>query len=182
MRRRFQAALAVGLLSTVTGVVPAGAYDPITWYTSDGGGANSVVAGPYKLGGTIGQPDAGTLSGGTFKMCGGFWVGGRTAVTGVGADEAPKIAFRFYRATPNPVRARSQIAFDLPAEAQAQLSIYDVAGRAVRIEDWGTLPAGHHERTWNAMDGSGRPLASGVYFLHFAAGNERAVQRVLVIR
>ena len=181
MRRRFQAAFAIGLLFTVR-VVPAKAYDPITWYTFDGGGVTGVVAGTYKFGGTMGQPDPGTLTGGNFKLSGGFWIGGTTQVTGIVPHEPPKIAFRFSRATPNPVRARSQIAFDLPAETQAQLSIYDVAGRVVRIEDWGTLPAGHHERTWNAVDGTGRRLSSGVYFLRFAAGNERGVQRVLVIR
>ena len=182
MSRRLLAALAGTLISIVTGVGSAGAYDPITWYTFDGGGVSGVVAGSYKLGGTIGQPDAGTLSGGNFTLSGGFWIGGRTQVTGVGPNEPPKIAFRFYRATPNPVRARSRLAFDLPAEGPAQLSIYDVAGRAVRTEDWGTLPAGHHERTWNAVDGNGRRLGSGVYFLRFAAGSERAVQRVLVLR
>ena len=50
-----------------------GGYD-LTWNTVDGGGAMNATGGPYTLGGTIGQPDAGTaLTGGEFTLVGGFW-------------------------------------------------------------------------------------------------------------
>ena len=55
----------------------------IDWYTIDGGGGTSS-GGPYTLSGTIGQPDAGTLGGGSFVLDGGFW-GGVFAVQRVGA-------------------------------------------------------------------------------------------------
>ena len=44
----------------------------ITWYTVDGGGGTSTN-GVYTVSGTIGQPDAGTLTGGNFTLQGGFW-------------------------------------------------------------------------------------------------------------
>lgn len=44
----------------------------INWFTIDGGGGTSV-GGSYSVRGTIGQPDAGTLSGGNFTITGGFW-------------------------------------------------------------------------------------------------------------
>ena len=46
----------------------------ISWYTIDGGGAQDLVGEPYTLSGTIGQFDAGTQSGGTYNLNGGFWV------------------------------------------------------------------------------------------------------------
>jgi len=55
----------------------------IDWFTIDGGGGTSS-GGPYTLSGTIGQPDAGRLSGGTFVIEGGFW-GGAFAVQQVGS-------------------------------------------------------------------------------------------------
>src|ERR1044071_1961748 len=55
----------------------------IDWYTIDGGGGTSS-GGPYSLSGTIGQPDAGILSGGNYVLQGGFW-GGVFAVQQVGA-------------------------------------------------------------------------------------------------
>jgi hypothetical protein len=45
----------------------------------DGGGGLSS-AGAYTLGGTVGQPDAGTLSGGRYALEGGLWPGLLTRV------------------------------------------------------------------------------------------------------
>ncbi len=50
-----------------------GGYD-LTWNTIDGGGVTFSTGGAYSLGGTIGQADAGTMSGGSYTLNGGFWV------------------------------------------------------------------------------------------------------------
>jgi hypothetical protein len=55
----------------------------IDWFTIDGGGGTST-GGVYSVSGTIGQPDAGHLSGGNFTLDGGFW-GIITTVQTVGA-------------------------------------------------------------------------------------------------
>ena len=44
----------------------------IDWQTIAGGGGTST-GGPYSLTGTIGQPDAGAMSGGNYSLQGGFW-------------------------------------------------------------------------------------------------------------
>ncbi|HWF18128.1 MAG TPA: hypothetical protein VG754_02630 [Verrucomicrobiae bacterium] len=44
----------------------------INWYKVAGGGGTSTT-GSYALSGTIGQPDAGTMSGGAYTLTGGFW-------------------------------------------------------------------------------------------------------------
>lgn len=49
-------------------------YD-LSWYTIDGGGATFSTGGSYSLGGSIGQPDAGVVSGGSYTLNGGFWAG-----------------------------------------------------------------------------------------------------------
>ncbi len=42
------------------------------WWTVDGGGGQST-GGVFTVSGTIGQPDAGRMSGGQFTLEGGFW-------------------------------------------------------------------------------------------------------------
>jgi len=42
------------------------------WDTIDGGGGTST-GGVYSVSGTVGQPDAGRLSGGNYTLEGGFW-------------------------------------------------------------------------------------------------------------
>src|SRR5256885_1506378 len=44
----------------------------IDWFTVDGGGGTST-GGVFSVSGTIGQPDAGHMSGGNFTIDGGFW-------------------------------------------------------------------------------------------------------------
>ena len=44
----------------------------IDWFTIDGGGGTST-GGVFSVSGTIGQPDAGHMSGGNFTVDGGFW-------------------------------------------------------------------------------------------------------------
>jgi len=58
----------------------------LDWSTIDGGGGTSS-GGQYTLSGTIGQPDAGSMTGGTFTLQGGFWPGIIVQSTG----EAPTL-------------------------------------------------------------------------------------------
>jgi hypothetical protein len=44
----------------------------LDWYSMDGGGGSST-GGVYAVQGTLGQPDAGQLSGGQYTLSGGFW-------------------------------------------------------------------------------------------------------------
>src|ERR1700692_3967957 len=64
------AALVFGMLASQA----QGQSYSIDWFTIDGGGGTSS-GGAYTLSGTIGQPDAGQLSGGNFTLDGGFWGG-----------------------------------------------------------------------------------------------------------
>ena|SRR5438093_650841 len=65
--------MVLALLLGAAASAPAQSYS-IDWFTIDGGGGTST-GGPYTLSGTIGQPDAGNLSGGNFTLLGGFWSG-----------------------------------------------------------------------------------------------------------
>ncbi len=44
----------------------------VTWSTIDGGGGRST-GGTYAIEGTIGQPDAGAMTGGNYTLTGGYW-------------------------------------------------------------------------------------------------------------
>ncbi|NIM93923.1 MAG: hypothetical protein GTO18_09465 [Anaerolineales bacterium] len=44
----------------------------LTWWTVDGGGGEST-SGTFSVNGTMGQHDAGTMSGGSYGLSGGFW-------------------------------------------------------------------------------------------------------------
>ena len=64
------------LFRSTTVTAQTGGDYSLTWTTLDGGGATMAEGGNYALGGTIGQSDAGRVSGGDFVLHGGFWPGG----------------------------------------------------------------------------------------------------------
>jgi hypothetical protein len=63
-------ALTVGLTRTA-----AGQTIDLSWSSIDGGGAMFTTGGNLELSGTIGQMDAGMMTGGAFELSGGFWAG-----------------------------------------------------------------------------------------------------------
>ena len=62
-----------GLLTTATLLVAGEPEFAITRYTIDGGGVMQSAGGEFDLSGTIGQSDAGVMTGGDFQLSGGFW-------------------------------------------------------------------------------------------------------------
>jgi len=54
------------------GLALAQEYD-LSRHTIDGGGVLHSTGGAFELSGTIGQPDAGEMTGGVFSLTGGFW-------------------------------------------------------------------------------------------------------------
>lgn len=73
MNRTTRDALGVLVMLSIVcvGVALAGEY-AIDWHTVDGGGG-TATGGDFELSGTIGQPDAGVMIGGSFALTGGFW-------------------------------------------------------------------------------------------------------------
>ncbi len=67
-----------GILGTLTITAVLVAVGPpefeISRSTIDGGGAMRSTGGDFEVSGTIGQADAGALSGDDFTLTGGFWV------------------------------------------------------------------------------------------------------------
>jgi hypothetical protein len=85
--------LALGLLLLATAACPANAQSySIDWHTIDGGGG-TCTNGQYSLSGTVGQPDAGTMSGGNYTLRGGFWSVGA-------AVQTPGAPYLWVRLTP----------------------------------------------------------------------------------
>lgn len=65
------------LLSSIALAQSGDSYD-LTWSTIDGGGYTFSEGGGYALGGTVGQPDVGALTGGGYTLTGGFWCSAAT--------------------------------------------------------------------------------------------------------
>jgi len=94
-----------------------------------------------------------------------------------GIEEAPGI-----HAAPNPMTSGANLSFQSIGFSPLTLSIYDTAGRLVRTQDLGALPAGSHTHYWDGRDASGSALASGVYFVRLSSTEQQASARVVLVR
>jgi hypothetical protein len=73
-------------------------------------------------------------------------------------------AFRLYQNYPNPFNPETSISYRLSVSAWIVLSIYDVRGHTIRRYDEGEKWGGDYEVVWDGRDGTGRSVASGMYF------------------
>jgi hypothetical protein len=83
---------------------------------------------------------------------------------------------------PNPVRANAWISFALPATGEAELRIFDAAGRLVRALELGTRPAGVHRVEWDGIDTAGRAAPSGRYVLRLREGECETSSSLVLLR
>lgn len=89
---------------------------------------------------------------------------------------------RLGRPAPNPSTGSVRLAVQLPARVRLDVTVFDVAGRAVRTLHGGEAAAGTHSLEWDGRDSSGQPTSSGLYFVRARAGAEERWQRVVRAR
>jgi VCBS repeat-containing protein len=95
---------------------------------------------------------------------------------------AAEVAERpLYRIFPNPARGMTSILYELTAVTAVHASIYDVAGRRVRVLLDGSQSPGRRVLQWNARDDAGNLVPSGVYFVHMQIG-ARQLHRKFILQ
>lgn len=99
--------------------------------------------------------------------------------TGVAAGVT---ALRLSGAFPNPARGLVAWTLELPAAANVEWSVHDVAGREVWREEGAVRPAGRIALRWDGRDASGRPAAAGVYLARVRAGEAAFTRRFALLR
>lgn len=76
----------------------------------------------------------------------------------------------------------TELFFSLQQAEAAEVGIFDVAGRQVRVLRQGILDSGAHRVGWDGRDGSGRAVASGVYFFRLRTAAATQSAKTLVVR
>ena len=99
----------------------------------------------------------------------------------VAGDNLPD-AFGISAVYPNPFNSSVRIEFSLAEEGSATVDIYDLlAARVATLVDR-HIQQGVYSVTWNAKTDESEDLPSGVYFCKLRVGNERATQKITLLR
>ncbi|MBU1881048.1 T9SS type A sorting domain-containing protein, partial [bacterium] len=78
---------------------------------------------------------------------------------------------------PNPFNPTTEIAFNLPAASNVELTVYDTMGRSVATLFSGNLNAGRHLVTFDASH-----LASGIYFYRIDADGFSDLKKMALLK
>ncbi len=97
-------------------------------------------------------------------------------ITGVEPVNTPA-DFKLYNNYPNPFNPVTTFRFDIPANSEVVLQVYDVNGKMVEELVNRKMNAGSYHVDWNAAESS-----SGIYFCTFKAGSYTATQKIVLIK
>ena len=83
---------------------------------------------------------------------------------------------------PNPFATQTEISFSLPAGRNAELMIFDAAGRKVCNIYSGPIGEGSNHFVWDGRDSRGRNVPSGVYFCKLNLGSFSLKTKIVKVR
>lgn len=91
-------------------------------------------------------------------------------------------AFELSQNFPNPFNPATSIEFKIPEGADVRLAVYNILGQQVKLLHEGDLSAGAYRTEFAAVDDSGAPLPSGIYFYRLSAGAYSETRRMILLR
>ena len=83
---------------------------------------------------------------------------------------------------PNPFNPSTTISFDLAAEGEVDLRIFNLRGQLVQTLCHSSLGIGHHKLIWDGTDSTGRKVSSGVYFYRFKTPDYSNSRRMILLK
>jgi hypothetical protein len=101
---------------------------------------------------------------------------------GVGDAPPPPSVVEFRLAGDNPTSGDARLALAMPRDGRARVTVYDMAGRAVRTVFDGWQTAGRHDFVWDGRDAAGAATAAGIYIVRAEAEGRHLALRVARIR
>ncbi len=153
------------------------------------GSAAGFVPGPGNL--VVAQPDTGYAdvgpAGSYYKLSAVDVHGNESAfslltpssTTGVGPAVPGVLALAL--ASPNPGHGGASLRYSLPQASEVRLTVYDLAGREVRVLARGEAAAGDHTARWDGRDEFGGAVNAGMYLVRLGAEGRELVQRLVLL-
>ena len=97
------------------------------------------------------------------------------------ANATAPAALRLEAPVPNPTRGDARIVLAVPHASQVRVTVYDVAGRMVRVLATEHLTPGVHPFVWDGRDERQRRVEPGTYLIRAAVGEEELTQKLTIV-
>ena len=100
---------------------------------------------------------------------------------GIDNDVLP-YKFALHQNYPNPFNPVTTLRYDLPEDAMANITIYDMMGRQVSTLVNRKQTAGYKSVQWNATNSAGSPVSAGIYLYMIQAGEFRQTKKMVLLK
>jgi len=114
------------------------------------------------------------------------WYVDDVSITGVVANSditLPSVEqVKLHNNYPNPFNPTTNLAYELPKQAQVKLEIFNIRGQLVNTLTDGIMPAGRHNLVWNGIDKNNRPVASGVYYYRLTTPSGSLKKKMILLK
>ena len=87
-----------------------------------------------------------------------------------------------YQNYPNPFNGSTKIEYALPEKGNVILTIYDVCGQIVQVNEQRNISAGSHSYQWNGENRLGHAAPSGIYFVTLRFNGNTIHRKMSLIR
>ncbi|MDP8226734.1 MAG: T9SS type A sorting domain-containing protein, partial [Candidatus Celaenobacter polaris] len=96
----------------------------------------------------------------------------------VDPGQEPEVATTYLNQNfPNPVTSNTNISFNLKANSDVKISVYNIKGQLVETLVDNEMVEGPHTLTWNS-----KSLSNGIYFLRLETQETTITKKMLIIR
>ena len=95
--------------------------------------------------------------------------------------------FRLWQNYPNPLNLETWIPYELAANAEVTITIYNAQGQQIRTLSLGRQPTGLYltkDRAayWNGQSNTGELVSSGIYIYHMQAGDFASTKKMIILK
>jgi hypothetical protein len=100
-------------------------------------------------------------------------------VTSVKEKNPIPVAFNLMQNYPNPFNPSTTIEYSIPKASNVKITVYNILGDVVNMIFNSFREAGSYRAVWNALDGNGNKVSSGVYFYElksFTGSGQESIQ------
>jgi glucuronoarabinoxylan endo-1,4-beta-xylanase len=101
-------------------------------------------------------------------------------LTSAGPVASVPATFKLEQNYPNPFSSATVVSYELKAQSDIQVTIFDILGRVVRRITAGAQSVGAHSILWDGSNNFGQRVASGIYFYTLQAGGESRTKRMVL--
>ncbi|MDH4157230.1 MAG: T9SS type A sorting domain-containing protein [candidate division Zixibacteria bacterium] len=99
-----------------------------------------------------------------------------------GVDAPLPSTFVLYQNYPNPFNPTTTVEFSLSAAADVRLDIYNILGQRVTTLLDEKLPSGSHRVVWDATNGDGQRVATGVYLYKLQVDSDKETKKMMFLK